>query len=308
MFARFCVLAIVALLCSAANYKEEFAGKVVLVTGGSSGIGYQTALQFAQNGAKVIITARDDHPKWFTGAEAAEKINADSTVKESKGHARFVKTDMSNVTQVKALFENIRKNENDLHFAVNSAGIGGPLGVLPEVRQYIHGEHCPIRNNLYGTIYSLIYETRFFIEKNHTGAIVNLASVNGLKATPHGSLYGTSKWGIIGLSRSVAAAHAAATADTPRIRVNIVAPTLTNTSLTWQQAKWMVNQTQPWLGDYITPDSEIWQAVGPTWINKLVCKHIAEPKMMADPILYLCSSDASFMTGAVLAVDRGSTA
>jgi len=310
MFSRVCiVLAITAaVLCSGADYLAEFKDKVVLVTGGSSGIGYQTALQFAQYGAKVIITARDSNADWFNGANAVTNILADPVVQQNGGQARFVKTDMSDVEQVKALFQDIESNENDLDFAVNSAGIGGPLGELTEVSSYIHGEHCPIRNNLYGTIYSLMYESRFFIAKNHTGAIVNLASVNGLKATPQGSLYGTSKFGIVGLTRSVADSFADGSNGLPKIRVNAVAPTLTNTSLTWQQVKWMKDGTMPWDGDYITPDSPLWQQYGSQWIASLPSKAIASPKNMADPVLFLCSSDASFITGSILTVDRGSLA
>jgi len=309
MNARVAVLiGLVAVVCSAANYKQEFAGKVVLVTGGSSGIGYQTALQFAQYGAKVIIVARDYHESWFNGTSAAKRINDDPVVKSTGGKARFFKADMSKKEDVQRLFEDIRKNENDLHFCVNSAGISGPLGPIPSVRQYMNGPNCPIRNNIYGTLYSLIYELRFLNEKNHTAAIVNLASVNGVSATPKGSLYGTSKFGIVGLTRSVAAEHAAATENSPFIRINALAPTLTDTSLTWQQAKFFANGEQPWEGEYIDSNSPLWKQVGPVWIAKLRSHHIASPKNMADPILFLCSSDASYITGQVFMVDRGSIA
>jgi len=301
-------VALVAVLCSAANYKKEFAGKVVLVTGGSSGIGYQTALQFAQYGAQVILVARDSNPDWFNGQTAADSINADEIVMQTGGKARFFKCDVSKKEDVVALFDDIRSKENDLDFAVNAAGIGGPLGLLYENRHYIMGEHDPMRNNIYGTLYSLMYELRFFNEKNHTGAIVNLASVNGVMATPKGSMYGASKWGIVGLTRSVAAEHAVATETMPFIRVNAVAPGLTDTSLTWNQVKWFADGTQPWEGDYITPSHPLWQQYGPIWIKGLTSQHIAEPKNMADPILYLCSSDASYITGHILLVDRGSTA
>ena len=302
-------VAAVATVCAGADYKEEFAGKVVLVTGGSSGIGFQTALQFAQNGARVVLAARDSHPSWFTGAAAAEQINADATVVAAKGSARFVKADLSVAADAAALFESIRATEGDLDIAVNSAGIGGPLGLLQDNRAYIGGAHDPMRNNLYATVRACVHEVRLFTEKNHSGVIVNLASVNGLKATPRGSLYAASKWGVVGFTRSLALVYGHATETTPAIRVNAVAPTLTDTSLTWQQTKYMEdNHTQPWEGSYITHDSPEWRKWGPVWINKLVSKTIATPKMMADPILYLCSSDASYTTGTVLAVDRGSTA
>jgi len=299
---------LVAVLCSAANYKQEFAGKIVLVTGGSSGIGYQTALQFAQYGAHVIIAARDYHESWYNGTTAADTIANDPLVKMTGGTCRFVKADMSKKEDVENLFDNIRQNENDLHFCVNSAGIGGPLGYLPTVRKYLMGPNCPIRNNVYGTLYSIIHELRFLNEKNHTAAIVNLASVNGVSATPRGSLYGTSKFGIVGLTRSVAGEHAVATPDSPLIRINALAPTLTDTSLTWQQVKYFASGMQPWEGEYITPDHPLWKLYGPAWISKLKSHHIASPKNMADPILFLCSSDASFITGQVFMVDRGSIA
>jgi len=300
----------VAVVCSAADYLAEFKGKNILVTGGSSGIGYQVALQFAQYGANVIIAARDDHPKWFTGAQAVTNILADHQVQQNKGSARFKKTDMSHVDEVKALFADIKANEKKIDFAVNAAGIGGPLGPLYTVADYINGSHCPIRNNIYGTIFSLMYETRLMMETNVSGAaIVNFASTNGLKSTPNGALYGTSKFGIVGLTRSVADTFAnPENASIPKIRINAVAPSLTDTSLTWQQVKFKDNGTQPFDGEYITPDSDLWKKYGPAMVNKSVSKSLATPKNMADAALFLCSSDASFITGHILSVDRGSLA
>ena len=299
----------VATVCAGADYKAEFAGKVVLVTGGSSGIGFQTALQFAQNGARVVLAARDSNPSWFNGSTAAAQINGDATVASAGGSARFVRADLSDAADAARLFESIRATEGDLDIAVNSAGIGGPLGVLADSRKYIGGEHDPARNNLYATLRACTHEVRLFTEKNHTGVIVNLASVNGIMAAPTGSLYAASKWGVVGLTRSLGVLYGRATATTPAIRVNALAPTLTDTSLSWQQTKYMEdNRTQPWEGPYVTHDSPLWQKWGPDWINDLVSKTIATPKMMADPILYLCSSDASYVTGTVLVVDRGSSA
>ena len=307
MFYRvYTVLTLVVLLCSAADYKKEFSGKVVLVNGGTSGIGYQTALQFAQNGAHVIITARDDHPTWFNGSDTVKKISEDPVVQQTHGTIRFVKTDMCNLTQVKALFEDIKQHENDLDIAVNSAGIIGGLDGFLDLRKFINTKYCPMRNNIYGTIFSVMYETRFLMAKNHSGIIINLSSVNGLRAAPGAPLYATSKFGIIGLTRGAADAFAKNnTPDRPFIRIIAVAPSLTNTSLSWQQVKWMHDGSLPWEGEYITPSHPLWKQYSPAWIDGLVSKHIAEPKNMADPILFLCSSDASYMTGQTFGVDRG---
>jgi len=302
------VLILVAVLGYAANYKEEFAGKVALVTGGSSGIGYQTALQLAQYGAKVIIVARDDHESWFNGTTACKNINNDPVVNQTGGSCRFFKGDVSKKEDVKALFENIRKNENDLDFCVNSAGIGGPLGLLHENRGYINGTHCPMRNNVYGVIYSLMHELRFFNEKNHTGAIVNLASVNGVKATPTAALYGASKFAIVGITRSVAVEHAVFAKGIAQVRINALAPGLTDTSLTWQQYKYFVNHQQPWEGEYFDHSSPNWEQFKKACEEQCVSLHMASPKNMADSILFLLSSDASFITGQVFMVDRGSIA
>jgi len=296
-------------VCSAVNYTEEFSGKVALVTGGSSGMGYQTALQLAQYGATVIITARDSNPSWFNGADAAARINADDIVQTNGGSARFFKADMSNVTDVKALFESIRQKEKDLHFAVNCAGITGPMGSLVSNSPFLNGTHDALRNNLYSAILSLMYETRFMMEKNHSGAIVTVSSTDGLRGSAAGALYSASKWGIVGLTRSVAQTFSVATEKTPFIRINAVAPTLTNTSLAWQQVKWMAdNVTQPWEEPYITPDHPLWQKYGKEWIEMIKCKTIASPKMIADPMIWLLSKEANFITGFVLPVDRGSLA
>jgi len=302
------ILVCCAVLCSAANYKQEFAGKVALVTGGTSGIGFQTSLELAQYGAKVIIVARDSHPTWFNGAGAVEKINSDPDVIAAGGSARFFKADMSEGKEVKALFDDIRKNENTLDFAINCAGIVSPMEDFIDSGSYIMGPHDPIRNNVYSGIYSLMYETRFMIEKNISGSIVHIASVDGIMTTDGGGLYTTSKFGVIGLVRSVAAGVAAPSDGAPAIRVNSIAPGLVDTSLTWQQVKEDAYGKQDWEDPYITKDSDAWKVFGPQWVDELVSKCMASPKNIADTILYLLSSDASYVTGSVLVVGRGDTA
>jgi len=303
------VVALVAVLCSAANYKEEFNGKVVLVTGGSSGIGYQSALQFAQYGAKVIIVARDSHESWFNGTSACQRINDDDVVKQTGGSCRFIKADVSDKDQMKGVLDDIRSNENDLDFCINAAGISGPLGLFHKNRGYLNGEHDPIRNNVYGTLFSMVQELRFMNEKNKTGAaIVNFASVNGVKATPNAAPYGTSKFGIVGLTRAVACEHAGTEEGNALVRINALAPTLTDTSLTWQQLKYFMGNQQPWEGDYVDHSDPMLDTFLKQAAGRMVGKHLASPKNMADAVLFLCSSDAAYITGQVFMVDRGSIA
>lgn len=215
---------------------------------------------------------------------------------------------MSKLDEVKALFDDIRENENDLDFAVNCAGIPGPMGSYVSNRPFLMGEHDALRNNIYGTLFSLMYELRFMTEKNHSGSIVSISSIDGLHGTPDGALYSASKAAIVGLTRSIALEHVPRS-SAPLIRVNAIAPGLINTSFTWQQVKWDAdNTTEPWEGDYITPDHPLWKQYGPDWIESLTGKHIASPKMIADPVLWLLSSDASYVTGVTLTVDRGDIA
>jgi len=309
MYSRLLLIAAVVcglVVCSNAGYKEDFGGKVAIVTGGSSGIGFATAMALARYGARVVIVARDSHPDWYNGADAAARINDDPVVQASGGSARFFKADCSNLTQMKALIEDIAANENDLTYAVNAAGITGPMNDdFVECAPFFKGPYDAIQNNIYGTLYSLIVELRFMTQKENAGSIVCLSSVNGLDALGGGD-YGTSKWGIIGLTRSLGAAFAA---TSPIIRINSVAPTLVNTSLSWQQVKYFDDgKTQPWEGEYITPSHPLWQKYGPEWIGELIGKTIAEPEDIANGILYLLSSQSSFVTGMVLPIDRADSA
>lgn len=100
---------------------SEFANKVVYVSGGSSGIGFATSLLFAQHGARVVFTARDFHPDWYTGAQAEMRINSDAKVIQSGGKAIFVKCNVSNYTEVReVIFGKIDRMFGRLDIAVNN--------------------------------------------------------------------------------------------------------------------------------------------------------------------------------------------
>jgi len=300
-FAFIAFLAFVALAAKSCKY-PEFKNKVVLVTGGSSGIGYQTALMFARCGAQTVIVARDSHPTWFNGSTAESKINKDKDVVAAGGHARFVKADMSKKADVKKVMDSILENEKDLHIAINNAAITGPVSTLDNDVEYLQGEYDSFQMNTYAVMRSTIGEVRVWKQLNHSGIIINTASDDGLRGGAKLSLYAGSKSAIIGFTRSTAMRYITGGAGVPKIRVNAVAPGLINTSFTWQQLKIYQGQN-PWEGEYITPDSELWQRLGPAWINMLPGKRIGEPSEISDVMMFLASDKAKHITGNAVSAD-----
>jgi len=283
---------------------DQFIGKVVLVTGGSSGMGYATALSFARYGARVIICSRDSNPAWFNGTHAAKTINEDPLVMSLGGYARWVKTDVAEPDQVKALIENIKAKEGTIDFAFNNAGIVGIIGdILDEkVEAALHGEHDTLRTNIFGPLNCLAAELQLWAEQKRGGAIVNTASVDGLHGSGDGFLYCTSKHAVIGLTKSVALELAT---NDPPIRINALAPGFTDTSLVWQQCKFDEYGQQAWEGDYITHDHPLWKKWGWTYIEAAPDGKITDPMDQARMVMYLCSEEAQYISGAVMIVDGG---
>lgn len=287
--------------------ETQFAGKNILITGGSSGIGYATALTFARFGANVAIVQRDYHPTWYTGEQAAAKILSDPIVKAKGGKVTPYKYDVSDQAQVKKLFQQFEKEKFMLDYAFNNAGIVGAVNVnatlFNETAKYFGGEHDAVHNNLGSCLLCMEAEIAQFKSSMKDGAIVNTASVNGYKAAPLGPLYPGSKFGIIGLSRSVGTEYARRTKDSPVVRVNAIAPGFTNTSLVWQQAKIMEGLSQAWEGEYITPDHELWKKWAPVFQGECPTGDLADPMDQANMVAFLLSDSAALITGSVFTVD-----
>lgn len=287
-------------LCVSAD--PRFTDKIVLVTGGSSGIGYQTALQFAQEGARVVITARDSHPKQYTGAAAAEAINNDAQVKTSGGEARFIKADLTVESDVQALFKDIRSTEGKLDIAVNAAGISGPMGGLLETAEYT--DYDPILNNVYALMRPLAEEEAIMVEKNITGVIVNIAAVEGITASSLLPRFSAAAHSIIGITNSLALTHITGTAN-PYIRMNTVAPGRTLTPFLFNQAKYYAKHQQPFEGEFITEDNKIWIESQGNFTAKVPMERAARPFEVANLILWLCTDDAMHISADTIIVDGG---
>lgn len=183
----------------------QFDGKVVLVTGASSGIGRATAIAFASAGAYVVAASRRI-------AEGEETV---SQILEAGGEASFVKTDVSKAAEVEALVNKTLDTYGRLDCAFNNAGTPSS-GLLTDV-PFDEWERV-IDVNLKGTWLCLKYEIGVML-KLGGGAIVNMASIAGVVGFPGYTSYCASKGGVIALTRAAAMEYAKS-----GIRINVVSP------------------------------------------------------------------------------------
>jgi NAD(P)-dependent dehydrogenase (short-subunit alcohol dehydrogenase family) len=249
----------------------QFAGKVAVVTGGSSGIGRASALAFAREGARVVI------------ADVNEAGSADTVrlIAERGGKADFVRTDVSRAADVEAMVTYAVERFGRLDFALNNAAVNvlpAPITQMPE-----EAWDQVVGTNLKWTWLCLKYEVAQLLRQDG-GAIVNMASVQGVSGSANTSAYAASKHGIIGLTRSVALEVAR-----QGIRVNAVCPATIR-----------------------TPMYERISGGGPEVEAQQAAAHpigrIGEPEEVAEAVIWLCSDAASFTTGHALAVDGGDLA
>ena len=241
--------------------------KVCLITGGASGIGRAAALAFAREGA--IVTIADVS----SGGEETARL-----AQNGGGRAAFARCDISVPADVEALIASIVAKHGRLDCAFNNAGIEGPLVPMAEVSEELWDRI--IRVDLRGVWLCLKHEIRQ-MQRQGRGAIVNTSSTAGICGTPGYSPYTAAKHGVIGLTRSVALQYAAS-----GIRVNAICPGLTDT---------------PMMDRILGGDREMEKlfVAGTPFGRK------AQPEEMAAAALWLCSDEASFVTGAVLPVDGG---
>jgi NAD(P)-dependent dehydrogenase (short-subunit alcohol dehydrogenase family) len=245
-----------------------FDDEVALVTGGSSGIGRATALAFAAEGAKVVLASRRSE-------ESAETVEL---IKAAGGDAIFVKTDVTQTTQVEALVAETLRHYGALHYAFNNAGVeGDPFVPIAEYSEATFDQVIEV--NLKGVFLCLKYEIPRILESK--GAIVNMASVAGLVGGRVGSAYYASKHGVVGLTKAAALEYA-----DQGIRINAVAPAAVKTAMT--------DRT-------FFHDEELTAAV----ISRHPVGRVGVPEEVANAVVWLCSDRASFTTGHTLPVDGG---
>ena len=244
-------------------------GKVAITTGGGSGIGRATAQLFAQEGAKVVVA--DYKPE--SGREAVQAI------KDAGGDALFVEVDVSNPAQVQHLVQTALDAYGGVDILFNNAGVL-LFGTILETQEEAWNRLMSI--NLNG-VYLCSKAVIPHMIKRGGGSIINTSSSTGAHdVAPDIAAYVTSKGGVTLLTRAMAVDHAK-----DKVRVNAIAPGPTDT---------------PMLRDNMSQEEL------DAFASTFPMKRLGRPEELAYAALFLASDEASFVTGAILAVDGGQTA
>ena len=252
--------------------EESMAGrledKVSLVTGGASGIGRATALAFACEGSKVVVADVQNE-------EGQETVQL---VEEAGGAARFVKCDVSRAAEVEALIAECVEVYGRLDCAFNNAGVLGDMASTVDCSEENFDRIVSI--NLKGIWLCMKYEIPLMLEQGG-GAIVNAGSNAGMRGVPHLPAYSASKGGVVILTRTAALEVAKS-----GIRINAVNP-----------------------GLILTPMVQKQTAENPSAVDAFIAEEpvgrMGEPEEVARTVVWLCTDDASFVTGHLMAVDGG---
>jgi 3-oxoacyl-[acyl-carrier protein] reductase len=207
--------------------EESLAGKIALVTGGGRGIGAAIARRLAGLGAATVVCGRTQSHLEETAAQ----------IRAAGGRSEAIPCDVSDWSSVSALAARVQQSFGKLHILVNNAGIGGfasPLHQLPPDKW-----DAILNTNLRGVFYMIRAFVPLLIAAGG-GHIVNISSIAGKNALPNGAAYAASKWGLNGLSYSVAEELRG-----QKIRVSVVCPGSTHTGLSLHEGKSTEKMLQP---------------------------------------------------------------
>ena len=243
---------------------------VVLITGALTGIGRATAFAFAREGTSLVVAGRHDD----AGMALANELRA------LGADVEFMRADVRREEDVRSLIDKTVARFGRLDVAVNNAGTEGKPG--PVTEQTSDSYAAMFDTNVLGTLLSLKHEMRV-MQPQGSGAIVNISSTMGERGAANLSLYTASKHAVEGLTKSTALEGALF-----GVRVNAVAPGPTETG--------MLDRLTG------TPDKKA------AFFDAVPLKRGAMPEEIADAIVFLASSKASFITGQIIRINGGKTA
>jgi NAD(P)-dependent dehydrogenase (short-subunit alcohol dehydrogenase family) len=244
--------------------------KVVLITGALTGIGHATALAFAKEGARLIVSGRHDE----AGAELVGEL------RESGAEAEYVRADVRIEQDVHNLIDQTIKRFGRIDVAVNNAGTEGKPG--PLIDQTVESYTTTFDANVLGTFLGLKHELKVMIPQG-SGSIINISSTLGQKTALGASIYAATKHAVEGLTKTAALEAASA-----NVRVNAVAPGPIDTGML----------------DRFTGSAEKKASL----IAGVPLKRMGRPEEVAQTILFLASDNAPFITGQIFGIDGGKMA
>jgi NAD(P)-dependent dehydrogenase (short-subunit alcohol dehydrogenase family) len=245
---------------------NTFAGKVALVTGGSSGIGRATAIKFGERGAKVVVAARREKE----GKETGEMI------KKAGGEATFVQTDVRIASQVENMVQQTVKKYGRLDIAFNNAGVEGIMARLIRTTEELFDE--VVDTNFKGVWLSMKYEIPV-MQQQGGGVIINNSSVSGVATAERLAVYSGSKHAVVAISKAAATEY-----GKDNIRVVAVCP--------------------GWIKTRMTEELRA-SKYADAFRDNIPLKRWGEPEEVAEMVIWLASDAASFVSGGAFIVSGG---
>jgi NAD(P)-dependent dehydrogenase (short-subunit alcohol dehydrogenase family) len=246
---------------------NTFAGKVALVTGGSSGIGRATAIKFGERGARVVVAARRER-------ESKETVDM---IKKAGGEAMFVQTDVRIASQVENMVNQTVKEYGRLDIAFNNAGVGGIMARMIRTTEEIFDE--VVDTNFKGVWLSMKYEIPVML-KQGGGVIINNASIAGVSTAERLSVYSGSKHAIVAISNAAATEY-----GRDNIRVVTICP--------------------GWIKTRMTEELRAQKDADAIIQSSAPLKRMGEPEEVAEMVTWLASDAASYVSGGAFIVSGG---